>query len=303
MNSRLLAVFAGLLLLGAVVAGYLGYQVSTRDSASSSTKSSTAAVPAGEKGKTAVVVAARDIAAGAALQEQDFYLEYLRKSPPGSYAETKSLIGIKPWIEIKAGTIVTTTHTQPGGQLARLIRPDERAVAIGVDDVVGGGGYVSPGDYVDVLVFIRENEGGDTRESAQVVLPALRVLSYGTRMSRGGEQGKDEEGKKNSGNEDGRTPRTAVLAVPEKFTTRLMLASNAGNLRLAVRSADAGFHERYQAGQSAESIVNAEMSNLIALSSLSPHARKASVASSVRSPSREPSVTIYRGKEIQRVMQ
>lgn len=301
MNSRLLAVFAVLLLLGAVVAGYLGYQVSTRDSAASTTKSQTAVMPADAKGKSAVVVAAHDIGAGVELKEQDFYVEYLRQSPPGSYTEIKPLLGIKPWTDIKAGTIVTTTHTQPGGQLARLIRPDERAVAIGVDDVVGGGGYVSPGDYVDVLVFIRQNEGNDTRESAQVVLPALRVLSYGTRMTRGGEANKEEDRKSSS--DEGRAPRTAVLAVPEKFTTRLMLASNAGNLRLAVRSADAGFHERYKSGQSAESIVNAEMSNLIALSSLTSGSRKSSLAASVRSPEREPAVTIYRGKEIQRVMQ
>lgn len=300
MNSRLLAAFAVLLLLGAVVAGYLGYQVSTREGQTSVAKSNEPALPPGAKGRAAVVIAAHDIAAGTALRDEDFYLEYLRQSPPGSYSAIKPLAGIKPWIDIKAGSVVTTTQLQPGGQLARLIRPDERAVAIGVDDVVGGGGYVSPGDYVDVLVFIRETDSANNaRESAQVVLPALRVLSYGTRMTRGADSSKDD---KKNGNEDGRTPRTAVLAVPEKFTTRLMLASNAGNLRLAVRSADAGFHERYESGQSAESIVNAEMRNLIALSSLSPHSGR-SLASAVKRPDREPAVTVYRGKDIQRIVE
>lgn len=299
MNSRLLAVFAVVLLLGAVIAGYLGYKVSTRDGNSSSARLEAAVSPAEAKGKIAVAIAAHDIPAGSEMKEQDFYLEYLRQSPPGSYAEIKPLIGIKPWVDIKAGTIVTTSHTQSGGQLARLIRPDERAVAIGVDDVVGGGGYVAPGDYVDVLVFIAGDSNGDVQESAQVVLPALRVLSYGTRMSRGGETtGEKDEKRKN---DEGRAPRTAVLAVPEKFTTRLMLASNAGNLRLAVRSAEAGFHQRYESGQSAEAIVTSEMRNLIALSSLSPYSRKTSLASSVRSE--QPAVTIYRGKDIQRVMQ
>lgn len=297
MNSRLLAVFAVALLLGAVIAGYLGYKVSTQGGAASA-KAEAAVVPADAKGKVAVAIAARDIPAGTEMKEQDFYLEYLRQSPPGSYADIKPLVGIKPWIDIKAGTVVSTAHTQPGGQLARLIRADERAVAIGVDEVVGGGGYVAPGDYVDVLVFIPADKANDIQESAQVVLPALRVLSYGTRMSRGAETENDEKKK-----DEGRGPRTAVLAVPEKFTTRLMLASNAGNLRLAVRSAEAGFHQRYESGQSAESIVNSEMRNLIALSSLSPQARKSSLAASVRSPGREPAVTIYRGKDIQRVMQ
>ncbi|MGH8491670.1 MAG: Flp pilus assembly protein CpaB [Moraxellaceae bacterium] len=297
MNSRLLAVFAVVLLLGAVIAGYLGYKVSTRDAGSAVTKG-TAILPADAKGKVAVAIAAHDISAGVEMKEQDFYLEYLRQSPPGSYAEIKPLIGIKPWIDIKAGTVVTNSHTQPGGQLARLIRADERAVAIGVDEVVGGGGYVAPGDYADVLVFIPADKANDIPESAQVVLPALRVLSYGTRMSRGGDAEKDEKKK-----DESRAPRTAVLAVPEKFTTRLMLASNAGSLRLAVRSAESDFYKRYESGQSAESIVNSEMRNLIALSSLSPHSKKTSLTSSVRTQGREPSVTIYRGKEIQRVMQ
>ncbi|MDQ8036056.1 MAG: Flp pilus assembly protein CpaB [Pedobacter sp.] len=299
MNSRLLAVFAVVLLLGAVIAGYLGYKVSTSGGVSTP-KAETSASPADGKGKVAVAIASRDILAGTEMKEQDFYLEYLRQSPPGSYAAIKPLVGIKPWIDIKAGTVVTTAHTQPGGQLARLIRADERAVAIGVDEVVGGGGYVAPGDYVDVLVFIPADKANDVPESAQVVLPALRVLSYGTRMSRGGESENDEKKK----SDEGRAPRTAVLAVPEKFTTRLMLASNAGSLRLAVRSAEAGFGQRYESGQSAESIVNSEMRNLIALSSLSPGSgKKASLAAAVRSPDREPAVTIYRGKDIQRVMQ
>lgn len=299
MNSRLLAAFAVLLLLGAVVAGYLGYQVSTHDGAVSTAKAKEATLPADAKGRSAVVIAARDLTAGIALREEDFYVEYLRKSPPGSYIAIKPIVGIKPWIDIKAGSVVTEAQLQPGGQLARLIRPDERAVAIGVDDVVGGGGFVSPGDYVDVLVFIRENESsGNTRESAQVVLPALRVLSYGTRMSRGADTNKDE---KKANNDDGRAPRTATLAVPEKFTTRLMLASNAGNLRLAVRSAESGFHERYEAGQSAEAIVSSEMRNLLTLSSLTP--RSPSLASSVKRAPREPSVTVYRGKDIQRIVE
>lgn len=302
MNSRLLAAFAILLLLGAVVAGYFGYRMSTGDNTAVVKKTEKASPERGD-GRVAVVVARRDIAAGAALVAEDIDLEYLRLSPPSSYADVNLVLGSKPWTEIKAGSVVTTTHFQSGGQLARLIRPDERAVAIAVDDVIGGGGFVSPGDYVDVLVFIRENRAGETRETAQVVLPALRLLSYGSRMSRrNGEPGQEKSS--SNDNDEGRSPRTAVLAVPEKFSTRLMLASNAGNLRLAVRSADAGFHERYLSGQSAESIVGDEMRHLISLSALTPGAKAPALRAAVRSNTdTSESVTVYRGKEIQRIMQ
>lgn len=301
MNSKLLAAIAAVLLIGAIIAGYLGYQISTRESGPATAQAAENSAPAVKDGKVAVVVAAHDIAAGVVLKPEDLYVDSLRQAAPGSYQEVKALVGKKPWVGIKAGALVNATDMQPGGELARLIRPDERAVAIGVDNVVGGGGYVSPGDYVDVLVFIRENlPTGGTRETAQVVLPALRVLSYGTRMSRGGNDTGAED-KKNE--DDGRSPRTAVLAVPEKFATRLMLASNAGSLRLAVRSAESGFHERYLSGQSAESIVNDEIRGLIALSSLTP--RSTSVTAAVKRPASngEAPVTVYRGKDIQRVMQ
>lgn len=298
MNSRLLAAFAALLLVGAVVAGYLGYRMSTGDAASHVAVSGKTEDKRGD-GRIAVVVAKRDVAAGTALAAEDTDVEYLRLQPPGSYDNVNLVLGSKPWMDIKAGSIITLSHFQSGGQLARLIRPDERAVAIAVDDVVGGGGFLNPGDYVDVLVFIRENQAGSTRETAQVVLPALRLLSYGSRMSRpNGDPGQE----KKEANEDGRSPRTAVLAVPEKFTTRLMLASNAGNLRLAVRSADAGFHERYLSGQSAESIVGEEIRHLISLSALTPHAPSLRAAVQKREEPVE-AVTVYRGKEIQRIIQ
>lgn len=62
-----------------------------------------------------------------------------------------------------------------------MIRPHERAVAVAVDDVIGAAGQLRPGDYVDVLLFLRE-ENNNPQSSAQVVLPALRVLSVGEQM-------------------------------------------------------------------------------------------------------------------------
>ena len=44
-----------------------------------------------------------------------------------------------------------------GGPLARMIRPDERALAVSIDEVAGAGGQLTPGDYVDILLFLHNN--------------------------------------------------------------------------------------------------------------------------------------------------
>src|SRR5471032_1561929 len=53
--------------------------------------------------------------------------------------------------------------------------------------------------------------------------------------------------------------RTVVLAVPEPLLSRLMLATQVGTLRLAVRSADEHLLPRYWAGES--SVANVESTN------------------------------------------
>lgn len=59
-----------------------------------------------------------------------------------------------------------------------MIRPDERALGVMIDEVSAAGGQLSPGDYVDILLFLRQ-DSGNPQQSAQVVLPAVRVLSVG----------------------------------------------------------------------------------------------------------------------------
>ncbi|MEL0027488.1 MAG: RcpC/CpaB family pilus assembly protein, partial [Perlucidibaca sp.] len=66
------------------------------------------------------------------------------------------------------GALLQLSDLQPGSEVARLLRPGERAIAIPVDEVVGGGGFVQPGDLVDVLLFLRGENGG--KDSAQVVM-------------------------------------------------------------------------------------------------------------------------------------
>ncbi|TBU92100.1 Flp pilus assembly protein CpaB [Phytopseudomonas dryadis] len=264
MNSRLTLVLAGFLLVGAVVTGYWGLTLS-RDPVARSTApadveaSSLARLPAearervhrevDEQRRTAVVVLARDVKPLVPITNEDLAIERLRIAPPDSFASPDALIGRTLWRETPAGTVLNQAALDMGGPLARMIRSEERAIAVAVDEVIGGGGHLRPGDYVDVLLHLRQDEL--TREhNAQVLIPALRILSVG-----------DELGVTNQGeaaqphaaaDEDKRRRRvaatTAVLAVPEPLLTRFMLATQVGNLRLAVRSLEERLLAGYYAG-------------------------------------------------------
>lgn len=261
MNSRLTLVLAGVLLVGAVITGYWGITLGRQSAQPVAMPSAPEVTPAAavgnqlqtqvdEQQRVNVVVLARAVQPLVAISRDDLAVERLRIAPPGSFASPEQLIGRTLWQPMPAGTVLNQAAFDMAGPLARMIRPHERALAVAVDEVIGGGGHLSPGDYVDVLLYLRQGEG-NAEQTAQVVIPALRLLSVGDTL------GITNEGEpaQLSGDADGalrrhrNAPATAVLAVPEALLTRFMLATQVGSLRLAVRSADEKRLADYYAGK------------------------------------------------------
>lgn len=260
MNSRISMVLAGLLLIGALVAGYWGLVLSRPPAPAVapspqpviSVEKTVAVVE--DQTRQPVVVLVHAVAPFVPLTAADVAVEKLRTVPAGSLTSVDQAIGRTPLRALGAGTWLNDESFTAGGPLARMIRADERALAVAVDEVIGAGGQLSPGDYVDVLLFLRQ-DNANAEQSAQVVIPAIRLLSVG-----------DQLGLANDGTPAVPPPATAeeraqaaqrrtaarsvVLAVPEQLLSRLMLASQAGTLRLAVRSADEQLLSRYWAGES-----------------------------------------------------
>ncbi len=261
MNSRLTLVLAGVLLVGAVITGYWGITLSREPKQSADRPAVPVVTPAAavgnqlqtqvdEQQRVNVVVLARAVQPLVAISRDDLAVERLRIAPPGSFASPEQLIGRTLWQPMPAGTVLNQAAFDMAGPLARMIRPHERALAVAVDEVIGGGGHLSPGDYVDVLLYLRQGEG-NAEQTAQVVIPALRLLSVGENLgiTNEGEPAQlsadaDEERRRRRG-----APSTAVLAVPEALLTRFMLATQVGSLRLAVRSADEKRLADYYAGK------------------------------------------------------
>jgi pilus assembly protein CpaB len=269
MNSRISLILAGLLLVGALIAGYWGLVLSRPAPVAPTVAQPPSTVvqtmaAAEDQTRQTVVVLAHDVPAFVALTDADLALEKLRTPPAGSLTSFEQAVGRKPWRPLTAGTWLTEESFNSGSNLSRMIRPDERALAVAVDEVSGAGGQLSPGDYVDVLLFLRQ-ESSNPQPSAQVVIPALRLLGIGDQLglTNDGKPGSpppanDEE--KLRQQQSRASARIVTLAVPEQLLSRLMLAAQSGVLRLAVRSADEQLLSHYWSGErdSAANLDNAK---------------------------------------------
>ena len=257
MNSRISMVLAGVLLIGALIAGYWGLVLSRPPEPVAAPVVSVANTVATveDQSRQPVVVLVKDAPAFVPLTAADLAVETLRTVPAGSLTRLDQAIGRMPLRTLGAGTWLNEDSFSAGGPLARMIRPGERALAVAVDEVIGAGGQLSPGDYVDVLLFLRQ-DAVNAEQSAQVVLPAMRLLSVGDQMGLAND-GQPAVPPPVTAEERAQAAqrraaaRTVVLAVPEPLLSRLMLAAQAGTLRLAVRSAEEQLLSRYWAGENA----------------------------------------------------
>ena len=310
MNSRVTLGLAGLLLVGAIIAGYWGLTLSRQPVVEPAAAPAAVAVvspnaapatPVEDPTRQPVVVLLRDIAPFVKITAADVAVEKLRTAPAGSLGAVDQVIGRTPWRPLSAGSWLSEESFEAGSQLARMIRPGERALAVAVDEVINAGGQLAPGDYVDVLLFLRKDES-NSQASAQLVVPAVRVLVVGSQMGLTNEgqpaspARTDEERLRQE--QQRMAARSVVLAVPEPLLSRLMLASGAGVLRLAVRSADEQQLAKYWAGENdVATRLDTPRRDLLEFSqlSLTPPPRPVAVAG--QPGARKPAVEVIRGAE------
>lgn len=112
--------------------------------------------------------------------------------------------------------------TGPGERatLSALVRPGMKAVTIRVNDVEGVGGFVLPGEYVDVVLTRSIDKGQATTE---IVLQNRRVLAV--------DQSADERATKAA------VAKSVTLEVDTVEAQKVWLASTVGNLSLLLRKA------------------------------------------------------------------
>lgn len=179
-----------------------------------------------------LVVAARPLAAGAPIKAEDLRVERLTVRASGAYTTVSAVVGQIPAADIAAGMPVSEQNMAMG--MALKVADGERAVALKVDEVVGVGHRIRPGDFVDVFLVIKRDATEIGQSKARLLLSRKKVLAYGaasvdampaTPASPGVTTPKPAE-----------AARTAVLAVPLEEVNALALAESAGKLLLALRN-------------------------------------------------------------------
>ena len=118
--------------------------------------------------------------------------------------------------------VLSLKITGPGQRatLSALVKPGMKAVTIRVNDVEGVGGFVLPGDHVDVVLTRQIDKGSAT---TQVVLQNTRVLAV--------DQIADERAQKAA------VAKSVTLEVDTVDAQKLWLTSSVGSLSLLLRKA------------------------------------------------------------------
>ncbi|AYC32615.1 Flp pilus assembly protein CpaB [Pseudomonas cavernae] len=127
-----------------------------------------------------VVVATVEIPFGQMVEAQQVTVVRMPKGtvPDDSFAATEQVVGKIATFSMLRGDILRGARLAEhlgGSTLASLIEPSKRAVSVRVDDVVGVGGFLLPGNRVDVLAT--KQAGGNSNAEAETILEDLRVLA------------------------------------------------------------------------------------------------------------------------------
>lgn len=167
--------------------------------------------------------------AGEALSEENLAVVTSPTQISDALSAEQDVLGRELRRYARPGELLSNHHLESGGSLPANLPAGQRAIAIAVDDVVGAGGLLQPGDRVDVVTAFRRSD-----KDAPVALVMLRdvpVLAVYGSLSAGGDDAEETARRRNN---------TAVLSVPEERVSALMLASSEGKVRLAVVAGERG---------------------------------------------------------------
>lgn len=245
-NSNAIRVVAIVLGLLAIILAIVGWRMSRSfaESASRAQEQQQVAATTPTVPQIQVVIATRPLAANVPITSDAVVLAPVTIAPTEYFANVDDAIGRTPLIDIDAGAPVVPRFFKDANLIARGVPEGHRALSLKVDDVVGVGGFVRPGDTVDVLVFIKsvndtptgrqggEDQSVDIPTQARVLIRDIRVLSYEEHLVEPPKGLEDE--KEKQAQTQARRERTAVLAIPEAQVTKVLLGASFGELRLAL---------------------------------------------------------------------
>lgn len=220
----------GVLLAVALALGIYGWMLS-RAPAASDPQVQTSSSDTKPSASVNVVVAAKAVSAGQVLKAEDLQVSGLPSKPDGAYDDVQAAVGSVPAVDIPQGAPVLKGQMVTG--LALKVLNGERAVAVKVDESIGAGNRIRPGDFVDVFFVLRRDGTEIDQSQARLLLSRKRVLAYGAASVDALTSAEKTDGKQVNGPDNA---RTAVLAVPVAEVSQLALGGSSGSLVLALRN-------------------------------------------------------------------
>tara|TARA_R110002049_G_scaffold10127_3_gene50481 strand:- start:192453 stop:193475 length:1023 start_codon:yes stop_codon:yes gene_type:complete len=149
--------------------------------------------------------------------------------PPGAFTNISQLVPTEADQLRRAkgrffpGEVMISTKVSDFGEKVTLVQKlgeNTRAMAIKVDAVTAVGGFVTPGDYIDIVM----TEGTNQEMRAVTILQKVRVIG----VDQQSEESKDQP----------EVARTITVEVTPEEGLRLALAQKAGSLSLTLRTLD-----------------------------------------------------------------
>jgi len=208
----------------------------------SSTVAAPGTMPEATAKGPAMVVAAQALPAGQPIDVAALRVATPAKPVPGSFRTLEEVDGAIPLIDIPADAPLTANVLSHG--LAMQLQPGERALAVPVDELAGAGNRIVPGDYVDVFLSLKASARNLSEKPApaqtRLLLSRVRVLAYGAKDLPAAPRADAGENTDKPAPGNPPAPHSAVLAVPLELASQLLLASQNGNLSLALRRPDDG---------------------------------------------------------------
>ncbi|WP_298464499.1 Flp pilus assembly protein CpaB [uncultured Erythrobacter sp.] len=222
------------LLIGALIIA-VGTAFAARTMFAGSAAPEAEAAPVGPK----VLVAQRALPAGTIITADAMgYQQWPEELVQDAYfidgeSDINQLLGTVVRHPITAGEPVTQgSLVSPGdrGFLAAALSPGMRAVTVPVSARTGVGGFIFPGDRVDLVLTqtIKAAELGKDFQGSETILNNLRVLA----TDQSTEQATDPQ----TGKTIVRAFRTVTLEVTPKYAEKVSAAQSMGTLSLVLRS-------------------------------------------------------------------
>lgn len=178
-----------------------------------------------------LVITAVPLEKGKRIEEKDLKTIDSPRPIPGSYHAISHVAGRIAASNVPADTLLTEGNLVQG--IALQLSDGERALALPVDEVIGVGHKLDPGDFVDVFVTLKSSTSIE-KGHARLIASRLRVLAYGTEVI-GTVDANSNTALRRPQTSSPAQIRTAVLATPVEEVNSLLLAVQNGKLTLALR--------------------------------------------------------------------